>query len=392
MRRLYVIISIQITLFYCSSEEIRIADRIQSFSITVLSPDNLGSEQELRPADTNEITFQVIANGSKGESPYRISRDISVYLNHGGRSNFVKSIRITDGISSVETISFANIYGNAHIMVLDDQGDSPSYAAGSSDEIYFKNPSLEEIQRSSQEGPPFSSDIIGYRINIRGQKNNIGRMIVTAVTNTGFYITDLASTGDPPASLFAYNFSRPYRIYRDQMLCMLIGTVQEHLGNTQITFPDWLTYNDCKGTDSLPCSLCVDELRQYEGKNIVKPYHLTTETTYNRRLMESLESSLVEVKNAIIENMFESAFDRDTYIDYGQYKIRLTDATAAAILMVISRDNVSDFDPSQYIGKKFTYVKGVLTELNFGSTNSRWVINVRDKYDICIEGYCHLKN
>ncbi len=378
--------------FGCSTEEIKISDDIQSFSVKIISPENLGSEKELMPADTNEIKFQVMAIGVRGENPYHIIKDISVYLNYGGRSSFIKSIKITDGVSDETTINFENVYGKAHIMVVDDQGERPSYAAGSSDEIYFRNPSLDEIQASIDEAPPFTSKLSGYRVNIRGQKNNVGRMVVTAVTNTGFYVTDLASVNTPPSSLFVYNFSRPYGIYRNQMLCMLIGGVQEHLGDTQITFPDWLTYDDCKNTDSLLCNLCVDELKQYEDKNTIEPYLLKTETTYDKKLMESLESSYVMVENATIQDMFASAYDRDTYTDYGQYKIRLNDTSASATLLVISRDNVSDFDPAKYIGKTFSYVKGILTELNFGSASSMWIINVRDKYDICIEDYCPAKN
>ncbi|MGB9599237.1 MAG: hypothetical protein ACP5KG_10545 [Myxococcota bacterium] len=379
-------------LFYCSTEQIGIEDNLQSFEIRILSPENLGSEKDLLPADTNTIIFQVKALGSKGEDPYKITKDLSLYLNFGGKSTFIKTIKITGGISAEERVEVTNIYGKAHIMVADDQGDMPSYAAGSSEEIYFRNPSIDNIQKSSMGGPPFSSDMAGYRVNIRGQRNNIGRMVVTAVTNTGFYITDLASNLNPPPSLFVYNFSRPYGIYRYQMLCSLTGGVQEHLGDTQITFPDWLTYEDCKIIDSLQCQICLAELKEYEGKNNIEPYKLTTQTTYDKTLMEALESSLVVIENATIMNMFESAYDRDTYIDYGQYKVRLNDTTASATLLVISRDNVSDFDPSKYIGKTFSYVRGILTELNFGSTNSMWIVNVRDKYDICIEGYCPKKN
>jgi len=380
-----------LVLLSCSTEEIKITDNIQSFELKILSPENLGSEEELLPSDTNTIVFQVKAMGSKGEDPYPMSKDVSVYLNFGGRSNFIKTIKVSDGLSSEETIEINNVYGKAHIMVVDDTGDSPSYATGSSVEIYLRNPTIDDIQRSKMDSPPFSSDMSGYRVNIRGQKNNIGRMVVTAVTNTGFYVTDFSSNNNPPSSLFVYNFSRPYGVYLNQMLCMLIGGVQEHLGDTQITFPDWLTYEDCKNTKSLLCSICVEELKQYEGKNNVEPYHLTTESTYDKKLMESLESTLVEIENATIENMFASSYDRDTYTDYGQYKVRLNDTTAATTFLVISRDNVSDFDPANYIGKQFSYVRGILTELNFGSSNSMWIINVRDRYDICIEDFCPKK-
>jgi hypothetical protein len=380
-------------LFSCSTEEVKIEDVLQSFELKIISPENLGSETKLTPADTNTIMFQVKAIGSKGEDPYPVTKDVSLYLNFGGRSNFVRTIRITDGFSNIETLEINNAYGKVHIMVVDDTGDSPSYATGSTPAIYLRNPTIDDIQKSSMDSPPFTSDMAGYRVNIRGQKNNIGRMVVTAVTNTGFYVTDLASTKNPPYSLFVYNFSRPYGVYPNQMLCMLIGGVQEHLGNTQITFPDWLTYEDCKVTSSLLCEICVEELKQYERKNRIEPYLLKTDiiNNENKQLMESLESSLVEIQDATIEDMFASTRDRDTYFDYGQYKVRLNDTTAAATLLVISRDNVSDFDPTRYVGKRFSYVRGILTELNFGSSNSMWIINVRDKYDICIEDFCPKK-
>ncbi len=389
----YIFISVFLVfIFGCSTEKIGIDSGLQSFQLKILSPENLGSESELLPADTNRIVFQAKALGSKGQDPFIITKGISLYLNFGGKSNFIKTINITDGLSNEETIELSGVYGKAHLMVVDDTGDEPSYATGSSDEIYFRNPSISDIQNSTAEEPPFGSSMTGYRVNIRGQKNNIGRMVITAVTNSGFYVTDLASQTTPPPSLFVYNFSRPYGVYRYQMICQLTGGIQEHLGDTQITFPDWISYDDCKTSDSLLCKICVDELKDYEKKNIIEPYQLKTETTYDKILMESLESSLVEIKNATIMNMFESAYDRSTYTDYGQYKVRLNDVTASATFLVISRDNVSDFDPAQYIGKSFSYVRGILTELNFGSKNSMWIINVRDKYDICIEDYCPKKN
>ncbi|GEM_PF-1834894 len=378
--------------FSCSTEIIGIDNGLQSFEIKIIYPENLGSEIELLPADTNKIVFQVKALGSKEQDPFMITKDISLYLNFGGRSSFLKTISITDGISSSETVEISDVYGKAHIMVVDDREDDATYATGSSNEIYFKNPSVDDLQKSDIESPPYSSSMSGYRVNIRGQKNNIGRMIITSVTNSGFYLTDLASKSDPPTSLFVYNFSRPYGVYRYQMLCSLSGGVQEHLGDTQITFPDWVSYDDCKVIDSLLCKICVEELKEYFGKNVITPYKLKTETTYNKMLMESLESSLVEIENATIMNMFESAYDRDTYIEYGQYKVRLSDTSASATFLAISRDNVSDFDPAKYIGKQFSYIRGILTELNFGSGNSMWIVNVRDKYDICIEDYCPKKD
>ncbi len=390
--KLTLIFTFLFFVFACSIERIEIEDTLQSFQFKIISPENLGNESELVPADTNKILFQIKTLGSKGQDPFPFDGEVSLYLNFGGRSNFIKTIKVVDGVSKEESVDLINVYGKIHLMVVDDLGDKPSYATGSSDEIYLMNPSIDDIQESESDLPPFASKLEGYRVNIRGQKGNIGRMVVTSVTNSGFYITDLGSGKTPLSSLFVYNFSRPYRINRYQMLCHLSGSVQEHLGGTQITFPDWITYDDCKISDSLVCKICIEELKSYEGKNVLSFYNLKTETTYDKKLMESLESSLVEVKDATIMNMFESSYDRETYKDYGQYKVRLNDTTASATFLVISRDNVSDFDPTKYIGKKFTYVRGVLTELNFGKPNSMWVINVRDKYDICIEEYCPQKD
>ncbi|MCX7943965.1 MAG: hypothetical protein N2746_05590 [Deltaproteobacteria bacterium] len=377
----------------CKTEFIEIESELQSFEFKILSPENLGSERELLPSDTNRIVFRIKALGSKGEDPFVLNKEISLYLNFGGKSTYLKDVKIINGLSNEETIEITNVYGKAHLMVVDDRGEEPTYASGSSDEIYFRNPSLYEIQKSNEEKPPFSSNMRGYRVSIRGQKNNIGMMIVTAVTNNGFYISDYASKTDNPTSLFVYNFSRPYGVHRYQLLCQLIGRVQEHLGNTQVTFPDWMTYDDCKQADSLLCKYCIEELRPLEGKiKKIEPIKLKTSTTYDKKLMESLESSLVEIEKATILNMFESSYDRDTYNEYGQYRVRLNDETASAIFLIISRDNVSDFDPTKYIGKDFSYVRGILTELNFGSENSKWIINVRDKYDICVEDFCPKKD
>jgi hypothetical protein len=163
---------------------------------------------------------------------------------------------------------------------LDDPEAAPyrTYAAGASKAIYFDMPNVIEMQRmeeytsaTAQQASACASGITNCTVNNRTSAflSNFLTieamkphecLIVTAVTNAGFYVTDLSAHvadlgGDTSmrlqmepylrslghfGHLFVYNFSYPDDLLPGDCLKSVTGTVQEFSGNTQITFPSWV--------------------------------------------------------------------------------------------------------------------------------------------------------
>lgn len=159
-----------------------------------------------------------------------------------------------------------------------------THAAGASQTIYFGSPNVIDMQRMNEydsftTASSCSEGIASCTINNRTSSFvanflTINAMapyeclVVTAITNAGFYVTDLSAhyadlEGDTSyrlqmepytralshfGHLFVYNFSYPDDLALGDCLKTITGTVQEFSGNTQVTFPSW-TKNDRYVTD-----------------------------------------------------------------------------------------------------------------------------------------------
>lgn len=126
------------------------------------------------------------------------------------------------------------------------------YAAGVSESLYFKNPTVQDIQFDAAQMAPAcaddrtcdntSSPLVGNFV-----ETSHSEYLVTGITNDGFFVSDLSTQtspeiGDYPGrfhSLFVYNFSYPENLVTGDIVTRIYGTVQEFTGQTQLTFPAW---------------------------------------------------------------------------------------------------------------------------------------------------------
>ncbi len=159
-----------------------------------------------------------------------------------------------------------------------------THVAGASQAIHFGSPNVIDMQRMEEydsftTASSCSEGIATCTINNRTSAFvsnflTINAMppyeclVVTAITNAGFYVTDLSAhyadlEGDTShrlqmepytralshfGHLFVYNFSYPDDLALGDCLKTITGTVQEFSGNTQVTFPSWIK-NDKYVTD-----------------------------------------------------------------------------------------------------------------------------------------------
>lgn len=162
-----------------------------------------------------------------------------------------------------------------------------TYAAGASQKMYFGEPNIIDMQRMDEytaqtaKAPSNCTEgIANCTVNNRtsafvsnfltiNAMEPLECMVVTAITNAGFYVTDLSAQmadddGDHSmrlqmepytralshfGHLFVYNFSYPDDLQLGDCIKTITGTVQEFSGNTQVTFPSW-TKNEQYVTDA----------------------------------------------------------------------------------------------------------------------------------------------
>lgn len=358
----------------CVVETREIGAGVDSFEIHVSSPGFLGDEAANLTVPTRDFTLDIMAIGSRGERPYEAFNGTTVlHVIYGGRQVPLMELPFSGGMAANVKVTVDRVFGKGVFWVEDAMDDNPSYAAGASAPIIFPNPSVSDIQYSDEETSPFSAALAGYQLRSGGQESIRRRVVVTAVTNSGFYATDLDGAQGGANSIFVFNYSRPEGLSQGDNLLWFSGTVAEHLGTTQITFPSWEACRESWCDGEVPPAVAISQ-----------------ETTFDKTVLEALESSLVQIGPIQIQDVDASGYDSDTYEQYGQYQVRLYDDSGnlGARFQVVSRDTVGDFDARDFAFDDFTFIRGVLSELNFKPGVTSWVLNVRDRCDICGPAYC----
>ncbi|HYO69146.1 MAG TPA: hypothetical protein VEU33_24010 [Archangium sp.] len=235
-----------------------------------------------------------------------------------------------------------------------------TYAAGSSDTVYFQEPTLQSIQ-SPQGNDNRSSPFVGQFVTI-GRAPESGSvqyqncpdrdlngdglpdpeapkpvtLLVTGTDPSGFFVTDLTAcpvredvtsaaqvrvpepSGFLPGaftSVFVYNYSFPEGLDPGDLLWTLSGSLQEFTSTTQLTFPSWTVRERVRELPPdqwnkyLALSPPVElSLRHCGLSNELAPFITDTTCGQNRRnlKLESLESGLVKLRRVRFPQVFKN--------------------------------------------------------------------------------------
>jgi hypothetical protein len=122
-----------------------------------------------------------------------------------------------------------------------------TWAAGVSNFLYFKNPSLRQVQYQPQWVLKNDTSALPDRfVEFDCQRDALGpftdghgQLLVTGVFNEGFFVTDLADQGLGFNHLYSYSYSYPEDLDEGDRIDRLVGTTQDFSGCTQIGFPAW---------------------------------------------------------------------------------------------------------------------------------------------------------
>jgi hypothetical protein len=178
----------------------------------------------------------------------------------------------------------------------DDTERGGSYAAGTSEPIYFDTPNLADVQ-----GQAAVSPLLDERVTVRGwgspQPPPMGsrrhRLVVTQTDNSGFFVTDIddASCDGAPCfnSMYSFNFRAPDGMRPCDLLLTLTGSVAEFVSTTQLAQPGyqiavaWRPDDPATGACQIP-----------------DPVLLTPELVRDTARMERYESSLVRAMDVTL--------------------------------------------------------------------------------------------
>jgi hypothetical protein len=319
---------------------------------------------------TGPVTFKVVPGDLSDDYSYAWTM-----LSHGRSTGDVKvrarnvygevrvwamdepmELRYTDG-----GIRFYTDGGMADPKQFPQEPDSGrSYTAGSSDTVYFQEPTLQSVQ-SPQGNDNRSSPFVGQFVTI-GRAPESGSvqyqncpdrdldgdglpdpeapkpvtLLVTGTDPSGFFVTDITACparedlsaaaqvrvpepgGLLPGafnSVFVYNYSFPEGLDPGDLLWTLSGSIQEFTSTTQLTFPSWTVRERVR---ELPPSQWNKylalvppvelSLRHCGLDNTLAPFVTDTTCGQNRRNMklESLESGLVKLRRVRFPQVFKN--------------------------------------------------------------------------------------
>lgn len=201
-----------------------------------------------------------------------------------------------------------------------------TFTTGISDPLYFELPTIRSVQRNpdSESGP---SPLAGQYVEVTGRPGH--DLVVTNVTNQGFYVTDLADQSYN--SIFVFNFSFPEDVNIGDRLCELGGGVTEFNAMTQLQFPSWAIQGKPRSSaearlpnpedeedrlldeKNLPvdCSWRYGLGEKQLSRTLELPHPVRLDATLigNLAAMEKLEASLVTVENVQLSTTFINCDD-----------------------------------------------------------------------------------
>jgi hypothetical protein len=260
-------------------------------------------------------------------------------------------ISLTNGVAQNVQVSITAVHGPAAIWFEEvGEPDSPgSYATGTSPRLVVGNPTIRNMQETDNHRV---SPLAGDFVTIRSEDRDI---VVTAVTNDGFYCSDI---GDPQwGGLFVFTHSRARGVDEGDRVLKLSGTAEEFYGFTELGFPSWLV----EGTRPLPAPLALDAALVADDA-----------------MMEAYESGLVEVRDVTV---CEPGPDFDAF---GQWKIVLPGggdcAAGTGVVTVLSAFTVDWFDPHDHVGAQVARITGNLRY--HSSAEPAWIIRPRRNDDM----------
>jgi len=387
----------------------------QSLRVDLRSPQP-GSEASRLPDTARMVTFDVTAQDPNGDTDTSFNNPVQVYVNflgtltpYLGGQPILATVTMSGGVATNQTVNLPQVYGPATLFLDDGAAEKPTYAAGASPTLWYRDPFISDIQAPVDEmalNALSSSPLESKQVSVRSSRNgDNGRLVVTSVFAQGYTVSDVACGpgGAPPCALSANPKAAGQKGYdhkmvfsfsaaRDQDGCLIkegqvingfAGGVSEFNGLTEIGFPQ--TFVDRANSE-----FCDD------ADISINPARMPTPATFGRDdmgmpkdwfvdkyMMERNEAAPIAVLNAKVCNL-----DSD-YDTYKQWKIDPNGVGGDCkgnrnVLNVITNGIVPAATVESLPGKTLPKVVGVLRPVNIGTFNV-WIIYPRSMADLTLQ-------
>lgn len=371
----------------CAScvDELAPIEETSSLDLVIESPSDLGSEEAPLGDGERTVKVSVTALDAEGNVDRGFSGQVDFYVqflggltpDYGGDESLL-AIDVTDGESGSVTLDLPPVFGQTFIWADNTRGAHPTFATGTSDILWYRDPYLEDISRPVDEtaldafvASPLEEKQIAVTHSRYG---DAGRLVVTGIYAQGYTLADVECTdakGTPPCTtgpydaVFVFSFSRPedqhaQRLVRGDTIARLTGAIGEFNGLTEVNFPQSFATDDDPEPARIPPPVVLDPEWVADG---------TIE-------LEQLEAALIEVNDAIVCPL------DDDYDTYKQWKLDVGSGCGNPV-SVITEGEVSGFDPADYVGDVIPRVVGTLRPVNFVGF-SIWIMYPRDADDLTL--------
>ncbi len=353
-----------------------------SLRIELLTP--AGTAEERLPDSARSAMLNISAINAQNQVDVSFNGEVTIYSHFLGSLTPalgqmpIASATLVNGVVNNVSIDLPPTYGPTFLWVEDGKRDDATFATGTSVELWYREPFLEDVSRPLDEmalGARENSPLEGKEVVVSESRYGArGRLVVNGVYAQGYTLSDVEcanEAGTPPCvvgdydSIFVFTFSRAEdqderAIFVGQFIDSFSGGISEFNGLTEVGFPATNVSDTSEHLDAVPAPIVIDS------------------TTLDAPIeMERAEASLVALENATMCPLDEN-FER-----FGQWKLDLGDGCDGVrnTVSVVSSGVAADFDPGLYSGQVMPRVIGALRPINIGSFNV-WIIYPRSSADI----------
>jgi hypothetical protein len=354
----------------------------QSLRVELIAPADPGTPEDRLDDAARTLTVRVEALDQDNQVDTTFDGDVEVYVQFLGTvtpelgSLPLATISLNAGVSSDVDVDLPPVFGPSILWVEDGEGADATYATGTSETLWYRDPYTADISTPEDEtalDALSASPLQNKQVTVSGSRYGAdGRLIVTGVYAQGYTVSDCqcGPGGAPPCTtgnydhVLVFSFSKPKdERFRDLQLGESIdgygGGISEFNGLTEIGFPQTFVAADDPEVDVA---------------RLPPPFVLDAAFLTDTIEMERRESALVEVDNGVLCEL------DDDYATYKQWKLDIGQGCGAPI-NVITAGVIVDFDPADYVGMTIPKVVGTLRPVNIGSFNV-WIMYPRFDTDL----------
>lgn len=354
-----------------------------SLEIELVSPSSPGDEDNRLPDDARTIELRARALDAQNEFAFGFTGDIDVYAHYLGSltpglgSEPLASVRVTTGESPVFSIQLPQVFGPTFLWVEHGHGPSATFATGTSDILWFRDPFLSDVSRPPDEADPTArerSPLEGKEVAVSSSRYGArGRLIVTGVYTQGYTVSDVEcqdDAGTPPCvtgdydHMFVFSFSQPAiegggLLQVGHAIDRVNGAVSEFNGLTEMGFPQTFAGDD------------VDPAR------VPPPIVIQRSWLESKIELERAETALVAIDDAEVCPL------DDDFETFSQWKLDVGNGCNNDAINVITKGVAPEFDPAAHVGQSLPRVVGTLRPINIGNFNV-WIVFPRDSSDLVL--------